>query len=129
MIPREVCDFDSFGSPPREIPNGWTEVVLSGDPEFSQHTDTFYGPPSLMVRSIGGTFKVAIYTQVNVTPGAATGQALAGAHPMLRTPSDANWASIPPGAPTPTRPRWSGDPCIGDRPASSTTRRPTSTST
>ena len=71
VIPREVCDFDSFrGSPPREIPNGWTEVVLSGDPEFSQHTDTFYGPPSLMVRSIGGTFKVAIYTQVNVTPGA-----------------------------------------------------------
>lgn len=71
VIPREVCDFDSFrGSPPREIPNGWTEFILSGDPEFSAHHDTFWGPPSLMIRSIGGTFKVGIYTQVNVTPGA-----------------------------------------------------------
>lgn len=71
VIPREVCDFDSFrGSPPREIPNGWNEFILSGDPVFSRHDDTFWGPPSLMIRSIGGTFKVGIYTQVNVSPGA-----------------------------------------------------------
>ncbi len=71
VIPRDVCDFDSFrGSPPREIPNGWNEFVLSGNPEFRQHADTFWGPPSLMVRDIGDTFKVGIYTQAKVTPGA-----------------------------------------------------------
>jgi hypothetical protein len=71
VIPREVCDMDTFrGSPPRQIPNGWNEFVLEGDPVFRAHDDTFWGPPSLMVRSVGGTFKVGIYTQVGVTPGA-----------------------------------------------------------
>lgn len=71
VIPQPVCDMDSFrGSPPREIPNGWTEFILSGDPDFSQHHDTFFGAPSLMIRSIGGIFKVGIYTQVAVSPGA-----------------------------------------------------------
>jgi len=71
VIPREVCDMDSFrGSPPREIPNGWTEFILDGNPEFSAHVDTFFGPPSLMIRDTGNPFKVGIYTQVPVTPGA-----------------------------------------------------------
>lgn len=70
VIPASVCDFDSFrGSPPRQIPNGWTEFILSGDPTFMQDEDTYWGPPSLRIWSNGGTFHVGIYTQVRVTPG------------------------------------------------------------
>jgi hypothetical protein len=71
VIPQPVCDFDSFrGSPPRQIPNGWTEFILSGDPTYMQDSDTFWGPPSLRMWSSGGTFKAGIYSQVQVTPGA-----------------------------------------------------------
>ena len=70
VIPRSVCDMDNFrGSPPRQIPEGWNEFILAGDPEFAIASDTFWGPPSLRIRSIGGTFKVGIYTQVSVSPG------------------------------------------------------------
>ena len=71
IIPQSVCDMDTFrGGPPRQIPNGWTEFVLSGDPTFLQDVDTFWGPPSLRIWSSGGTFKAGIFTQVNTTPGA-----------------------------------------------------------
>lgn len=71
VIPQPVCDMDSFyGSPPRQLPNGWAEFILAGNPTFAPHPDTFWGPPSLMVRAIGEPFKVGIYTQVGVTPGA-----------------------------------------------------------
>ncbi len=71
VMPREVCGFDSFhGAPPRQIPNGWTAFVLSGDLSFQQHEDTYWGAPSLMMWSNGGVFKAGIYTQVRVTPGA-----------------------------------------------------------
>ncbi len=71
VIPQPVCDMDSFyGSPPRQIPNGWTEFILSGDPTYMQDVDTYWGPPSLRMWSNGGTFKAGIYTQVPVTPGA-----------------------------------------------------------
>ncbi len=71
VIPQPVCDFDSFrGSPPRQLPNGWTEFIVSGDATFMQDEDTFWGPPSLRIWNNGGTFHVGIYTQVHVTPGA-----------------------------------------------------------
>lgn len=71
IIPQPVCDFDSFyGSPPRQLPNGWTEFIYYGDPTFMQDVDTYWGPPSLRIWSNGGSFEVGIYTQVNVTPGA-----------------------------------------------------------
>lgn len=71
VIPASVCDFDSFrGSPPRQIPNGWNEFILSGDPTYMQDKDTYWGPPSLRMWSNGGTFHAGIYTQVSVTPGA-----------------------------------------------------------
>ena len=71
VMSQPVCDMDSFrGSPPRRIPDGWTEFILSGAPEYSEHFDTYWGPPSLCMRSIGGTFQAGIYTQVAVTPGA-----------------------------------------------------------
>lgn len=71
VIPQSVCDMDSFyGSPPRQIPNGWTEFILAGDPTYMQDVDTYWGPPSLRIWSSGGTFKAGVYTQVPVTPGA-----------------------------------------------------------
>ena len=70
VIPQSVCDMDSFhGSPPRQVPDGWTDFMLSGDADFTQESDTYWGPPSLMIRNSGGTFKGGIFTQVQVTPG------------------------------------------------------------
>ncbi len=71
LIPQPVCDMDSFhGSPPRQIPDGWTEFVLYGDPAFMNDPHSFFGTGTLRIWSNGGTFKAGIYTQVNVTPGA-----------------------------------------------------------
>jgi hypothetical protein len=84
VIPQPVCDMDSFrGSPPRAIPNGWNEFVLSGDPSYMQDSDTFWGVPSLRIWSDGGTFKAGIYTQVPVTPGAGYRASIAWGAPNV----------------------------------------------
>lgn len=71
LIPQPVCDFDSFhGAPPRQIPDGWTEFVIYGDPTFLNDPHSYFGTGTLRIWSNGGTFKAGIYTQVNVTPGA-----------------------------------------------------------
>ncbi len=71
VIPREVCDFDTFyGNPPRQLPSGWNPFILSGDLTYMQDVDTFWGAPSLRMWSNGGVFLAGIYTQVQVTPGA-----------------------------------------------------------
>lgn len=71
VIARPVCDMDSFhGTPPRQIPDGWSEFVIYGDPTFYQDDHTFWGGPNLTIWSVGGTFKAGIFTQVQVTPGA-----------------------------------------------------------
>lgn len=71
LIPRHVCDMDNFyGSPPRQIPEGWTEFVLYGDPAFMNDPHSFFGSGTLRIWSNGGTFKAGIYTQVTVSPGA-----------------------------------------------------------
>jgi hypothetical protein len=76
VIPQPVCDMDGpQGSPPRQLPGGWTPFILAGDVEYVVETSagaahTFWGPPSLKLHNSGGTFKAGIYTQVNVTPGA-----------------------------------------------------------
>ncbi len=71
LIPQPVCDMDSFhGDPPRQIPDGWTEFVIYGDPAFMNDPHSFFGSGTLRIWSNGGTFKAGIYTQVNVTPGA-----------------------------------------------------------
>ncbi|MCP4164374.1 MAG: hypothetical protein GY759_00590 [Chloroflexi bacterium] len=71
VIPRDVCNFDGFyGSPPRQLPRGWTPFVLSGELTYMQDVDTYWGAPSLRMWSNGGTFRAGLYTQVNVTPGA-----------------------------------------------------------
>jgi len=66
------CRFDSFtGSPPTQVPAGWSPFVVSGSLTFVQDTDTFFGPPSLRMWSNGGTFTAGILTQVgDVQPGA-----------------------------------------------------------
>ena len=70
VIPQSVCDMDSFhGAPPREVPDGWTEFIMSGDPTYMRDSDTYWGAPSLRIWSSGGTFKAGIFTQVNVAPG------------------------------------------------------------
>jgi hypothetical protein len=71
VIPRHVCDMDSFyGSPPRQLPDGWTEFIIYGSPTFYQDDHSYWGGPNLTISSVGGTFKVGIYTQVQVEVGA-----------------------------------------------------------
>jgi hypothetical protein len=71
VIPQPVCDMDSFyGSPPRQLPNGWNPFILSGDLNYYQDDHTYFGGPNLTMSNNGGTFKAGIFTQVQVTPGA-----------------------------------------------------------
>ena len=71
LIPN--CNFDTFyGSPPRQLPQGWVAFVLRGDLTFMQDEDTLWGAPSLRMWSNGGTFVAGVYTQVSgVQPGIA----------------------------------------------------------
>lgn len=71
VIPQPVCDMDSFHpAPPGEVPDGWTEFILSGSPSYAPDPDTVWGAPSLRIRIFDEGFKAGIYTQVNVQPGA-----------------------------------------------------------
>ena len=71
QIPQPVCDMDSFhGDPPRQVPDGWSEFVIYGEPSFMNDPHSFFGSGTLRIWSNGGTFKAGIFTQVNVTPGA-----------------------------------------------------------
>ncbi len=52
VIPQSVCDMDTFhGAPPGQVPDGWTEFILSGNPSFAQDADTYFGEPSLRIRT------------------------------------------------------------------------------
>ena len=66
------CRFDEFtGSPPLQVPSGWTPFVVSGNLTYMQDSDTYFGPPALRMWSNGGTFTAGIYTQVgDLQPGA-----------------------------------------------------------
>ena len=70
LIPN--CDFNTFvGGGSRQVPEGWTPFVLSGDLSYNIHADTWWGAPSLSMWSDGGTFVAGIYTQVGgLQPGA-----------------------------------------------------------
>ncbi|MBX2997497.1 MAG: hypothetical protein KF893_03230 [Caldilineaceae bacterium] len=82
VIPKDVCDFDTFyGSPPRQLPNGWAPFILYGDLTYMQDVDTFWGAPALRMWNNGGTFKAGIYTQVRVTPGSGYRASVAWAAP------------------------------------------------
>ncbi len=76
VIPQPVCDMQNpVGSPPRQVPSGWTPFVLAGDVWYNVETSdsgahSVFGAPSLRMHNSGGTFKAGIFTQVQVTPGA-----------------------------------------------------------
>ncbi|MCC6170092.1 MAG: hypothetical protein IT329_22935 [Caldilineaceae bacterium] len=76
VISQPVCDMENpTGSPPRQVPNGWTPFVVAGDASYNVETSdsaahTVFGPPSLRMQNSGGVFKAGIFTQVQVTPGA-----------------------------------------------------------
>lgn len=75
VIPQPTCDMDNpQGSPPMQLPQGWSPFILSGDVAYIVESSaggahTFWGPPSLKMHNSGGTFKAGIYTQVQVNPG------------------------------------------------------------
>ena len=105
VIPQSVCDFDTFrGSPPRQIPNGWNEFILSGEPTYMQDSDTYWGPPSLRIWSSGGTFKAGIYTQVQVTPGAGYRASIAWGAPNAPETFGRQLGIDPTGGTDPTSP-------------------------
>ncbi|MCC6456384.1 MAG: hypothetical protein IT328_15625 [Caldilineaceae bacterium] len=76
VIPQPVCDMENpVGSPPNQLPSGWSPFVLSGDVAYIVETSagsahSFFGPPTLKMHNSGGTFKAGIFTQVQVSPGA-----------------------------------------------------------
>ncbi len=122
VIPCHVCGFDTFyGSPPRQLPNGWTGFVLAGDLTFMQDIDTFWGAPALRMWSNGGIFKAGVFTRVRVTPGAGYRAAVFWRLPTCLKRLDASWASIPPEASILRHPPSSGGLCIGGQAASSVT--------
>ncbi len=60
------------GHPDWRLPQGWAPFVVSGGASYQQHTDTYWGAPSLNIWSDGGVFVAGIYTQVGgLTPGVA----------------------------------------------------------
>ncbi len=65
------CRFDSFvGSPPRQVPGGWSPFIVSGSLSFEQDLEG-YTAPALRMWSDGDAFTAGIYTQVNgIQPGA-----------------------------------------------------------
>ena len=68
------CGFDTFvddwvGEKRYLIPAGWWYYVLSGDPDYRQSDDTYWGAPSLWMLTDGEPFTAGIYQQVAVTPG------------------------------------------------------------
>ncbi|NIV32643.1 MAG: hypothetical protein GWN58_25325 [Anaerolineae bacterium] len=68
------CGFDVFvddwvGEKRYLIPAAWWYYVLSGDPDYRQSNDTYWGAPSLWILTDGAPFTAGIYQQVAVTPG------------------------------------------------------------
>ena len=52
-----------------EIPDGWTEFILSGNPTYEPGGHTLWGDPSLRMNSNGIPFTAGIFTQVPVQIG------------------------------------------------------------
>lgn len=110
LIPN--CDFNAFaGSPPRQVPEGWTPFILLGDVEYRQvigeeESHSWYAPSSLKMSS-SGAYLAGIYTQVSgLQPGAGY---------------KASWGWGAPGPPTQTYGRQLGiDPTGGTDPAAPT---------
>jgi hypothetical protein len=80
------CGFDTFvdqdlAGKQIRVPQGWWHFVVSGDLDFRQSDDTYWGAPSLWLLSDGVPFCAGIYQQVQVTPGVVY-------------QADAGWAAV-----------------------------------
>jgi hypothetical protein len=105
LIPPPVCGFDSFiGSPPYQVPVGWTAFVLAGSLSFEQDHHNGPGFSNLRMWSDGGTFKAGLYTQVSVTPGAGYRASVAFAAPTSPDTFGRQLGIDPTGGTDPTAP-------------------------
>ncbi|MCS7039339.1 MAG: hypothetical protein RMN24_08420 [Anaerolineae bacterium] len=105
LIPPPVCGFDSFyGSPPNQVPVGWTAFVLGGSLSFEQDHHNGPGFSNLRMWSDGGTFKAGLYTQVRVTPGAGYRASVAFAAPTSPDTFGRQLGIDPTGGTDPTAP-------------------------
>jgi hypothetical protein len=96
------CNFNEFvGSPPRQVPNGWTPFVLSGDLDFRQvlgeECHSFDQPSCLIMRSDGLVFKAGLWRQVGgLQPGATYRAAIGWGGPNAPTDSFGRQLGIDP---------------------------------
>jgi hypothetical protein len=110
VIPQPTCDMDGpQGSPPRQLPAGWSPFILAGDVSYIVETSagsahTFWGPPSLKMHNSGGTFKAGIFTQVQVTPGAGYRASIAWGAPNAPAQFGRQLGIDPTGGTDPTSP-------------------------
>lgn len=105
LIPPPICGFDSFiGSPPHQVPVGWTTFVLAGSLSFEQDHHNGPGFSNLRMWSDGGTFRAGLYTQVRVTPGAGYRASVAFAAPTSPDTFGRQLGIDPTGGTDPTAP-------------------------
>lgn len=83
VLPQSVCDFDGWhGDPPRQVADGWTEFVVSGNPDFYRDEHSFFGGGTQTIRS-GSPFHAGIWTQAQVTAGAGYRASISWGAPNL----------------------------------------------
>jgi hypothetical protein len=103
------CEFDSYGgSPPRQLPEGWSWFVISGDVDFrTEIAPPDYthvpSPPGLRLSS-SGTFVAGIYQQVSVQPGVAYKASLGWGAPLQPETFGRQLGIDPTGGTDPTAP-------------------------
>lgn len=104
VIPQSVCDFDGWhGDSPRQVSDGWTEFVLSGNPDFYRDEHSFFGGGTQTIRS-GEPFRAGIWTQVQVTPGMGYRASIAWGAPNLPNEFGRQLGIDPTGGTDPTAP-------------------------
>ena len=96
------CTFDDFaGSPPRQVPNGWTPFISSGDLEYRQvlgdECHSVDQPSCLIMRSNGLIFTAGLWRQVGgLQPGATYRAAIGWGAPAAPTDSFGRQLGIDP---------------------------------
>ncbi len=96
------CTFDDFaGSPPRQVPAGWTPFILSGDLEYRQvlgdECHSIDQPSCLIMRSNGLIFSAGLWRQVGgLQPGATYRAGIGWGAPAAPTDSFGRQLGIDP---------------------------------
>ncbi len=105
VLPAAVCDFDDWhGDSPRQVANGWTEYILSGNPDYYRDEHSFFGGGTQTLRS-GEPFLAGIWTQADVTPGAGYRASIAWGAPNLPAEFGRQLGLDPTGGTDPRAPR------------------------